>query len=82
MLDNIFIIFLVLELDDEIMGMMFKSGTQWVCSVCGKSAARKIDISRHVEARHVHNLQIACQQCQRFFKTRDSLRKHCVSSHA
>ena len=62
--------------------MMFRSGADWNCGVCGRTARRKIDIARHVEARHVPNLQVTCQMCDRVFKTRDSMRKHHVANHA
>jgi len=69
------------ELDEAIEEMMYRAGTEWVCRQCGRSAVRRIDIARHVEARHVPNLQVSCQFCNRNFKTRDSLRKHVVNVH-
>ena len=71
----------ILELDDAIELMMYKPGSEWVCRECGRSAVRRIDIARHVEARHVPNLRVSCQFCNRNFKTRDSLRKHVVNVH-
>ena len=31
---------------------------------------------RHIEAKHLENTSVTCQQCARTFKTRDSRRKH------
>jgi len=66
------------ELDDEILEKMYQTerGNPWTCAECGKMSMRKADIARHIEAKHIEGISFSCSICGKFFKTRDSLRKH------
>ena len=50
-----------------------------ICKVCGKEG-RGIDIMRHIEANHLEGVSIPCNQCEKIFRSRDTLRHH-VSKH-
>ena len=70
-------------LDYVIQEKIYKNALgDWTCTDCGKTSAWKTDLSRHVEARHVHTDGIVCSHCPKIFKTRDSLRKHVKGMHA
>jgi len=48
---------------------------QWQCTICGLVRGKK-DLRRHIEAKHLENTSVTCDECERTFKTRDSRRKH------
>jgi len=50
-------------------------GGLWRCVFCGVMK-RKADIRRHIEAKHMDNAGVACENCGKNFKNRDSMRKH------
>ncbi|XP_023339258.1 protein tramtrack, beta isoform isoform X35 [Eurytemora carolleeae] len=73
------------ELDEQILKKMYRDErvegrSPWVCIDCGKTSMLKKDVSRHIEAKHIHNIAFDCGLCGKIFKTRDSLRKHhCIN---
>ena len=56
------------ELDKQIAQRMRKVSNDdnslfvWKCCVCGKSSAKKCDIKRHVESKHVRFPGFDCNQ--------------------
>ena len=71
------------ELDPFIDANCHKdeSGGNWICSLCGQSTLKRLDISRHIEAKHVTLPNLLCDICQQPSKTRDSLRRHVTKYH-
>jgi uncharacterized C2H2 Zn-finger protein len=64
-----------------IAAVVQNDGTRlWSCVVCGKTG-RKNDVIRHVEALHLNHPGIACPECGKISKTRNSLRNHVYSVH-
>ena len=53
----------------------------WMCNICGKSSSNRIDINRHVEAQHVKLPPLHCEICDKYYKTRDSFRRHETREH-
>ena len=61
--------------------MISQGGGLWKCVACGV-VKRKADIRRHIEAKHMQNVEVYCEKCGKTAKNRDSLRKHnCVMSY-
>ena len=58
-----------------------KFSTKWTCAFCGQITATKLDVSRHIEAKHVPLPNLKCDVCQNPAKTRDSLRRHMTKHH-
>ena len=77
------------QLDETVKSMMEtsqnlvqngKRQTQGkACKVCGKEG-HPTDIKRHIEANHLEGVSIPCNQCDKTFRSRDTLRCH-VSKH-
>ena len=68
------------HLDEMVNSMMETSQERGKsCKVCGREG-QSIDIKRHIEANHLKGVSIPCNQCDKTFRSRDSLRKH-VSNH-
>ena len=70
------------ELDRQILTMMRKLEKLegWECVICGHRSAKKNDVTRHVEAKHLIFPGFTCSNCQQVYKTRNTLRKHiCLS---
>jgi len=57
-----------------------ESTNRWVCSLCGQSGG-KLDVSRHIEAKHASLPNLKCSICGKLSKTRDSLRRHVTKYH-
>ena len=55
--------------------------TKWTCAFCGQITATKLDVSRHIESKHVPLPNLKCDVCQNPAKTRDSLRRHKTKHH-
>ena len=56
--------------------MVSEGGGFWRCLSCADTVRRKLDMRRHIEARHLEGTSVACTNCGRTFKTSDSFRKH------
>ena len=50
------------------------------CKVCGKEGSG-INIKYHIESHHIEGLSIPCNQCEKVFRSRNTLRKHEDSHH-
>jgi len=53
---------------------------RWSCGLCGQTGG-KLDVSRHIEAKHVSLPNLKCDICHKESKTRDSLRRHMTKYH-
>ena len=53
---------------------------RWTCAFCGQFGGR-LDISRHIEAKHVTLPNLKCDLCGKLSKTRDSLQRHMNKYH-
>ena len=71
------------ELDHYIAANCDKDETSriWICRLCGQSRVNRLDIARHIEAKHVTLPILVCDICQQPSKTRDSLRRHVTKYH-
>lgn len=58
-----------------------KVENQWVCNICGQTKSSKIDVTRHMEAKHVILPELICHICNKTSKTRHSLRVHMKNAH-
>ena len=56
-------------------------GQNWTCNICGHLAINKLDIGRHIEAKHVIVPILECDYCQKPHRTRDALRRHVMKVH-
>ena len=56
-------------------------GQNWTCNICGQVAINKLDIGRHIEAKHVIVPLLECDFCHKSLKTRDALRRHIMRVH-
>ena len=55
---------------------------RWKCVDCGQTGARKIDITRHVESKHLgSSMQVTCDMCGTVCKNRHGLQRHILSYH-
>ena len=78
------------ERDEKIQAMMYKGENEircgnkiilpYVCKVCGKQE-KKSNIKSHIEAKHLEDISIPCNVCEKTFKNRDSLKNHNYRSH-
>jgi len=73
------------QLDLEIsmrMGKIRDSSNyrMWKCKVCGKIGRNKLKLSRHVES-HLTGFSHCCNDCNKTFKTRNSLHTHISTNH-
>ena len=50
------------------------------CTVCGKIAAQKPNLKRHIEI-HIEGLSIPCKNCHLSFRSRSSLYQHVSNEH-
>jgi len=69
------------QLDTFIEENVRKEFNKWCCLICGKIASFRIDIARHIEAKHVSLPELVCDICGTSSKTRDSLRRHVTKFH-
>ena len=75
------------ELDNKIDSMMVKTSNKGVCgnplyrcTLCGKEA--KIShLKNHIEGNHLEGISVPCQQCEKTFRSRNSLAVHKHSHH-
>ena len=71
------------ELDEQISSMMRKDeGTKgWTCTMCGKAARDKTNLSQHIEANHIEGASHTCNLCGKVSRSRHSLAFHMYSKH-
>ena len=72
-------------LDDQVKSMMEKSKNiiQFgnsrraadICKVCGKEGQTQ-NIQHHIEANHLDGVSLTCNNCEKIFRSRASLRMH------
>ena len=73
------------ELDEKVKSMIEKSDKKMavgktfkrvcLCKVCGKEG-QYVAIRDHIEANHLEGVSLACNQCEKTFRSRASLRMH------
>ena len=78
------------QLDETVKSMMetsqqmFQNGNRQKqgkqCKVCGKEG-RATDIMGHIEAHHLDGVSIPCNQCDKIFRSRNSLSYHVSKQH-
>ena len=54
---------------------------RWLCSICGATFVNKLDVKRHIEAKHVVLPPLYCNMCNKAVKTSHSMRMHMKSVH-
>ena len=54
---------------------------RFVCNICGHSCLNRLDVARHIEAKHVNLPEIYCPHCGKPYKNRNSLRVHIKNTH-
>ena len=65
------------EIEEQILSMMINENGTWMCTVCGKCAKSKTDISRHIDSLHiVDHPGYNCENCGNNFRSKASLRSH------
>jgi len=69
------------ELDATLESMMYSKESVWYCLNCAYVSPIRARVRNHVEARHVTHSGFVCQDCEKVFKTRHSLRVHASASH-
>ena len=70
-------------LDEQVKCMMEKtqnstldgSKKAYVCKVCGKEG-HNVNIRDHIEVNHLEGVSLPCNNCEKKFRSRVSLRKH------
>ena len=76
------------DIDNKVKSLMEKSenylakGHQKadICKVCGKEG-KSDAIKNHIEAKHLGGIVIPCDQCEKTYGCRDSLRRHMQKQH-
>ena len=53
----------------------------WHCNLCGQQCLNKLDMSRHIESKHVNLPELNCDICGKSSKTRNALRMHMKNYH-
>ena len=81
------------ELDNQTTSLMVKTPRKSVtnhplykCTLCGKEAART-SLKNHIEVNHLEGISIPCSQCDKTFRSRNSVaihkhREHNPSTHS
>ena len=70
----------VAELDQQILQMMQVADGKPSCTVCGKTSSSRKDLKRHIET-HIEGLSFPCDECDKSFRSRHSLRTHMSLIH-
>ena len=78
------------ELDEKVKSMIEKSEKKMpagkifqrvcLCKVCGKEG-QWVAIRDHIEAKHLEGVSLPCNQCEKTFRSRASLRNHRSLNH-
>ena len=75
-------------LNENINSLMEKSlekdangKTRYRCKECGKESSYSNDIRKHIEATHLEGVSIPCSQCEKTFRSRNSLAVHIHRTH-
>jgi len=58
-----------------------KTSGRFYCNFCTYDSYKKIDVSRHIEAKHMNN-EYPCHLCCKVFKTKRNKQNHIRSRHA
>ena len=71
------------EAEAQIMELMLKTPTDWVCGhlQCDYSAVKKQDLRRHIESKHVDIGGVQCDHCDQVCTTRRALTRHVRKYH-
>ena len=75
------------ELDNKTNSMMMKTSNKnargkllYKCTLCGKEA-EQTQVKNHIEVNHLEGISLPCNQCEKTFTSRNSLRVHSSSYH-
>ena len=75
-------------LNENINTLMEKSSgkstdgkTIYRCKVCGMESSYSNNIRKHIEATHIEGVSIPCAQCEKTFRSRNSLAVHIHKTH-
>ena len=76
------------KLDNQINSMMVRTSRKnnihkqpfYKCILCGKEA-EKSNLKGHIEVNHLEGISIPCKQCEKMFKSRNSLAVHKSRDH-
>ena len=79
----------MVELDQKVKSMMTTSenrinkqkGKAKICNVCGEEG-QMTAIVNHIEAKHLTDLSIPCNACEKTFHTRAALNTHQQRHHS
>ena len=63
------------EVEEKIQEILSKHDGVYHCSVCFYKNKRKVDATRHAET-HIEGLSYSCSDCEKTFRSRNSLRSH------
>ena len=70
------------EIEKRMICLSRLSGSSgYGCSECSHTSRDKYAMSVHIEAKHVTQVTLSCQFCDRICPTRESLRKHISRNH-
>ena len=71
------------ELDEKISELMSKDERTkaWICTMCGKNARDKTNLSQHIEANHIDGVSHPCNVCGKISRSRHALSKHMYTNH-
>ena len=68
------------EVDQKIEELAEKIDGVWTCKACGKTSQRRRDLGWHIET-HLENLSFPCQQCDKTFRSSNTLNSHYSRFH-
>ena len=63
------------EIDRKLEELTDRVNGAWTCKVCGKTSKRKRDLGWHIET-HIEGLSFPCGDCDKIFRSRNSLLIH------
>ena len=69
------------ELDNFIVENSVKISSGYSCNICQHISPTPTKIARHIESWHVTLPPLQCSLCNKYLKTRDSLRQHELKYH-
>ena len=68
--------------DEEVMSMIEKNETGWICKECGRSETYRFTIKEHIERIHLRRRPYACSLCEKSYLTRGMLNTHVKRRHS